>query len=170
MKLVVLMVSLTALIAWPLDGLAAEPTEVPSPTQSQAARLTQASGFARSSETTIAGMVVDDAGTPLDNVSVKLYVGGILLSEVATSPDGSFEMVELIDYAADMTIDLWFVSDNDDIVMENIILKESTAAVQHGLYSPCVERVRLDPITDVVVKLRTLEQRTTWLARSGCTQ
>jgi len=168
MKHIALTIALAALIAWPLAAAAAEPTEIPGSTQSTATRLTQASSFARSSETTIGGMVVDDNGAPQNNVAVKLYVGGILLSEVATSPDGSFEMVELIDYASDVTIDLWFVPEDDELVIENIILKESTAAVQHALYSPCVERVRLDPITDVVVKLRTLDQRTAWLARSGC--
>jgi hypothetical protein len=131
-------------------------------------RLTSQAGFAGTSETTISGMVVDKDGRPIDNVAAKLYIGGVLVSEVATSPDGSFELVELIDYAQDVTIDMWFVPPGPDMVMENVLLKESTAAVQHGLYSKCISRVRLDPITDFVVRVLDLESRTRMLKTSDC--
>ena len=125
-------------------------------------------GFAGSSETTITGLVVDVAGKPLVDVDVKLYRGGLLAAEQLTSSDGSFEFNELIDYGQDVTIDLWFVPPNEELIMENVILKESSAAKSYGLYSNCVARTRLDPITDIVVKLYDLGSRTEMLKRKGC--
>ena len=107
-------------------------------------------------------------GKPLLDVSVKLYVGGLLMNEQLTSSDGSFEFTELIDYARDVTIDVWVLPTDPDLVMENVLLKESTAAVQHGLYSQCVKRVRLDSITDFVVRLVDQKTRIDQMKRSGC--
>ena len=101
-------------------------------------------------------------------MAAKLYVGGVLMSEMITDPDGSFELVELIDYARDVTIDMWFVPQGAEMVMENVILKESTTALQSALYSKCVSRVRLDPITDFVVRILDLESRTRMLKTSDC--
>ena len=131
-------------------------------------RLTAKTGFGGKSETTISGMVVDRDGKPIGDVAAKLYVGGVLVSEIVTDPDGGFELVELIDYARDVTIDMWFVPEGVDMVMENVILKESTTAVQNALYSKCVSRVRLDPITDFVVRILDLESRTRMLKTSDC--
>jgi hypothetical protein len=102
------------------------------------------------------------------DVNVKLYMGGLLVTEQLTSSDGAFEFTELIDYGNDVTIDLWFVPPTDELVMENVLLKESSSALQHGLYSKCVQRIRLDPITDVIVKLYSLESRVELLKRRGC--
>ncbi len=131
-------------------------------------RLVSSTGFATTSETSIDGMVMNLDGYPLGDVTVKLYVGGVLLAEKMTSPDGTYEIVELIDYARDATISLWFVSDDPNLVMENILLKESAAAVQQSLYSPCVKRIRIDPLTYVPVKLMDLDSRTRWLSESDC--
>lgn len=148
---------------------AAAPEVPPVPT-GRPTRLTQTGGFAGASETTISGMVVDQNGKPLDGVAVKLYVGGLLISETTTSLDGGFEIYELIDYGQDVTIDMWIVPQDESLVMENVILKESTAAVENHLYSDCISRVRLDPITDVVVRLYDLESRIERLKASGCTK
>ncbi len=155
-----LLMSLPAVAAGPADGL-------PTP-QSSRLQTPVRSGFAGKSETTITGLVVDEKGRPLLDVNVKLYMGGLLVTEQLTSSDGSFEFTELIDYGIDVTIDLWFVPPTDDLVMENVLLKESSAAVQHGIYSICVQRTRLDPITDVIVKLYDLESRVAMLKRKGC--
>ena len=112
--------------------------------------------------------MTDEEGTPLLDVSAKLYVGGLLAQEELTSTDGSFEISLLIDYGKDVTIDLWLVPSGGDLVMENIILKESTAAVENGLYSKCVKRVRLDPLTDVFVKLTDLGTRSERIRATGC--
>ena len=125
-------------------------------------------GFAGASETTITGLVVDVAGKPLLDVNVKLYMGGLLVAEQLTSSDGSFEFKELIDHGSDVTIDLWFVPPTEDQVMENVILKESSSARANALYSKCVARARLDPITDIVVKLYDLDSRIEMLKRKGC--
>ncbi len=147
---------------------AAGPTDPPPTGTGRPLRLTSHTGFAGTSETTISGIVVDRKGKPIVDVAAKLYMGGLLVSEVLTSSDGSFEIVELIDYARDVTIDMWFVPSNEELVMENVILKESVTAVQHRLYSKCIQRVRLDPITDFVVKLLDLKTRTGVLTNSDC--
>lgn len=107
-------------------------------------------------------------GDPLVDVTVKLYVGGVLLAEEITSSDGTYEIVELIDYGRDVTISLWFVAADPNLLMENIILKESKAAIEQRLYSQCVKRIRIDPLTYAPVKLMDLESRTRWLTESGC--
>jgi hypothetical protein len=147
---------------------AAPPGETPPTSAPTSSRLTAQTGFAGTSETTISGLCVDKDGRPLDNVTAKLYIGGLLVSEVATSLDGSFELVELIDYGVDTTIDMWFVPPNDELVMENVILKESSSAIQNRLYSRCVPRVRLDPITDMVVRLLDQDSRLRMLQTEDC--
>jgi hypothetical protein len=154
-----------ALVASPL--FAAGPTDTPPSETGGGARLISQSGYAGSSETQISGLVVDRAGKPLANVSCKLYLGGILVTEVKTSIDGSFELTQLIDYGRDETIDMWFVPDDQDLLMENVILKESTPAAQRGLYSKCVKRVSLSTFTDFLVKIVDLKTKTDELARSG---
>jgi len=149
-------------------ALAAGPADTPPSTTGGSTRLLTSSSFAGSSETTISGIVVDKDGKPLVDVGVKLYVAGLLMNEQLSSSDGSFEFAELIDYARDVTVDVWFLPTDPDLIMENVLLKESSAAVQHGLYSPCVKRVRLDTITDFVVRLVDKKARIDQLKRSGC--
>jgi hypothetical protein len=168
MKRILVPTVVALLLVAGLLAQAAEPTELPSPLQGQSAKLATATGFAKSSETTISGLVVDKSGERLVDVAVKLYMGGLLTSETTTSSDGTFEITELVDYGSDVTIDLWFVPGDPALVMENVILKESTAAIQHSLYSKCVKRVRLDPITDVVVKLLDLKSRLERIKDSDC--
>jgi hypothetical protein len=163
----ILGIALAALLVMSLPVMAAGPTDTASP-PTTGAQTAVRSGFAGKSETTITGFVVDEKGSPLLDVNVKLYMGGLLTTEQLTSSDGTFEFTELIDYGIDVTVDLWFVPPTDEIVMENVILKESSSARQNGLYSPCVQRVRLDPLTDVVVKLYSLESRIARLKRKGC--
>ena len=164
----ILTVVLAALLVMSLPAVAAGPADTLPTTQSTGAQTTVRSGFAGKSETTITGLVVSQDGQPLLDVNVKLYMGGLLTTEQLTSSDGSFEFTELIDYGNDITIDLWFVPPTDELVMENVLLKESTAALQHGIHSKCVQRTRLDPITDVIVKLYDLESRIAMLRRKGC--
>jgi hypothetical protein len=164
----VLIASLLALtIAVPLTAVAVGPGDTPT-TPDASPQGEVRSGFGGVSETTITGLVVNSAGKPLVDVAVRLYMGGLLADEAVTSSDGGFEFIELIDYGRDVTIDLWFVPPTADLVMENVILKESTSAREYGLYSDCVQRQRLDPITDVIVKLYTLDERTEMLKRKGC--
>jgi len=150
-------------VAW-----AAEGDQTPTVASPTTARLASPSGLAASSETTIAGLVSDANNVPIRDVAVKLYIGGLLTSETKTSTDGSFELSELIDYGRDVTIDLWFVPATPGLVMENVILKESSSAIAHSLYSKCVKRVRLDPITDVIIKMVDEQTRAVQLQRSGC--
>jgi hypothetical protein len=164
--LAILSAALTLGVCMPATAVEGDPTPpIASPTTS---RLASQTGLAAGSETTIAGMVTDANGVPMKDVSVKLYVGGLLTSEFKTSIDGSFEIVELLDYGRDMTIDLWFVPPTPELVMENVILKESSSAIAHSLYSKCVKRVRLDAITDVFVKIVDSQTRVTQIQRSGC--
>jgi hypothetical protein len=148
--------------------VAAGPEDKPPTVTDTGQRSLTRSGFGGISETTITGLVVDKSGQPLLDVAVKLYMGGLLVDEQLTSSDGSFEFSELIDYGNDVTIDIWFVPPTEDLVMENVLLKESKAAMQYEIYSDCVLRQRLDPITDVVVKLYTLDERIEVLKRRGC--
>ena len=164
----ILALVLAVLVVMSLPALAVGPTDTIPATPSTGMPAAVRSGFAGKSETTITGLVVDEKGRPLLDVNVKLYMGGLLATEQLTSSDGGFEFTELIDYGNDITIDLWFVPPTDELVMENVLLKESTAALQHGIYSKCVQRTRLDPITDVIVKLYDLESRIAVLKRKGC--
>lgn len=166
MKLVLSL--LAASLAFTGIAAAAEGDQSPTIASPTATRLASPSGLAASSETTIAGLVTDANSSPLKDISVKLYVGGLLVAEAKTSTDGSFEMSELLDYGRDVTIDLWFVPPTKDLLMENVILKESSSAIAHSLYSKCVKRARLDPITDVIVKMVDAETRALQIQRSGC--
>jgi hypothetical protein len=161
-------VAIALVLLFAAAASAAGPADTPPPSSGPSMRLTSQTGFAGTSETTISGMVVDKDGRPMVDVAAKLYIGGVLVSEILTSTDGGFELVELIDYANDVTIDMWFVPPGEDMVMENVILKESTTALQQGLYSKCVSRVRLDPITDFVVRILDLDSRTRMLKTSDC--
>jgi len=155
-------------IVFAVNAVAA-PTSEPPPSGTQpSGRLTAQTGFAGTSETTISGLCVDKDGRPLADVAAKLYMGGLLVSEVATSPDGSFELVELIDYGRDVTVDMWFVPPQEGMVMENVILKESRSAAQNALYSECVPRVTLDPITDFVVRILDFDSRVRMLETADC--
>jgi hypothetical protein len=165
-SLVILCAAL-AVAAW-TPAVAAEGDLTPPVATPTTTRLTSQAGLAAGSETTIGGIVTDANGAPLGDVSVKLYVGGLLMSEFKTSIDGSFEFVELLDYGRDVTIDLWFVPPTPSLVMENVLLKESSSAIAHSLYSKCVKRVRLDPIMDVFVKLVDSQTRVAQIQRSGC--
>lgn len=168
MKKITLILALSAIVVLGAIAHAAGPADTPPTTTGSPTRLMTQSSFAGTSETTISGVVVSKEGKPLVDVGVKLYVGGLLMNEQLTSSDGSFEFVELIDYARDVTIDVWFLPTDPDLIMENVLLKESAAAVQHGLYSQCVKRVRLDSITDFVVRLVDQKSRIEQLKRSGC--
>ncbi len=164
--LVIFCAALTLAVCTPAPAV--ENDQTPPVSTPPTTRLTAATGLAAGSETTIGGIVTDANGTPMKDVSVKLYVGGILSSEFKTSIDGSFEIVELLDYGRDVTIDLWFVPSAPGLVMENVILKESSSAISHSLYSSCVKRVRLDQITDVFVKIVDSQTRVAQIQRSGC--
>ncbi len=153
------------------SALAVGPGGTPSTTPSTGSgRLIANTGFSGSSETAIDGVVMDREGQPIDNVTVKLYVGGLLLAETATAPDGTYEFVELLDYGQDVTVDLWFVPADATLVMENVLLKESSGAIAGQLYSACTQRARLDPLMYVPVRLYTLEDRTRSLAERGCVE
>ncbi|MBD3368151.1 MAG: hypothetical protein GF405_08295 [Candidatus Eisenbacteria bacterium] len=168
MKRSIYVVMLLALVV--SVAAAAPPSGTPDTGSSSppAGRAASRAGFGGASETTITGLVTGKDGTPITDVTVKLYVGGLLMSEAPVEVDGTFEMTELIDYGSDVTIDLWFVPEDPDLVMENILLKESSAAVAHELYSDCIPRSRLDPITDVVVTLVDLDTRNERLGRRDC--
>jgi hypothetical protein len=168
MKRIALALGLAAIVACGAAAQAAGPADTPPTTTGGTTRLLTQSGFAGTSETTISGIVVGKDGKPIVDVAAKLYVGGLLLNEMLTSSDGSFEFTELIDYARDVTVDVWFVPNDPDLLMENVLLKESSAALQHRLYSPCLKRVQLDAMTDFVVRLVDQKTRIEQLKRSGC--
>jgi hypothetical protein len=161
MVVLLVMVSGSALAVGP----GGSPGSVPS---SGNARMLANTGFAGTSETAIDGVVMDRDGQPLSGVTVKLYVGGVLLAEKVTAPDGTYEFVELLDYGQDVTVSMWFVPADQSLVMENVLLKESTGAVAARLYSDCTQRLRLDPLLYVPVRLYTLEDRTRSLRERGC--
>ncbi len=163
MVVLLVMVSGSALAVGP----GGTPGSIPS---TGSGRLLTNTGFSGTSETAIDGMVMDVDGQPLNAVTVKLYVGGLLLAETATAPDGSYEFVELLDYSKDATVDLWFVPSDPTLVMENVLLKESSGALARQLYSACTQRVRLDPLMYVPVRLYTLQDRTRSLRERGCVQ
>jgi hypothetical protein len=157
-----------ALVVAASPMLAAGPAERPPIDTSPSAKLVSPTGYGGGSETQISGLVVDRAGKPLADVSCKLYLGGILVTEATTSIDGSFELTQLIDYGRDITIDMWFVPSQAGLVMEDVILKESTTAVQRGLYSKCLKRVPLGTFTDFLVKIVDLKTKAEQLGGSGC--
>ncbi len=150
--------------------LAAGPDGSPNtiPAATSPARTPSNTGFGGTSETAIDGVVMNRDGDPVPNVTVKLYVGGLLLAETVTAPDGTYEFVELLDHGRDVTVDLWFVPADASLVMENVLLKESSAAIAGRLYSACTPRERLDPLMYVPVRLYTLEDRSRVLEERGC--
>jgi hypothetical protein len=167
MKKVLCLLAVVAVAAVSLPALAAGPSD-PTPGPTSTGRMPVGIGFAGTEETTISGLVVDGDGTPLKDVTVKLYIGGLLIAESVTGTGGDFEIIELINYGDDVTVDLWFLPSTPELVMENVLLKESSSAIEHGLYSRCVSRVKLDPIVDVIVRIVDLEARNERLEEQGC--
>lgn len=163
------LLTVVLLVAASASSFAVGPGGTPStPPTTGGGRSLANTGFAGTSETAIDGIVMDREGQPIANVTVKLYVGGLLLAETATAPDGTYEFVELLDYGQDVTVDLWFVPADQTLVMENVLLKESSGAISSGLYSECTQRVRLDPLMYVPMRLYTLDDRTRSLRERGC--
>ncbi len=161
MVVLLVMVSGSALAAGP----GGTPGTIPS---TGSGRLLANTGFSGTSETAIDGVVMNRDGQPLADVTAKLYVGGLLLAETVTAPDGTYEFVELLDYGQDVTIDIWFVPADQSLVMENVLLKESSSALAGQVYSGCIQRSRLDPLLYVPIRLYTLEERTRLLSERGC--
>ena len=167
MKKTLCLLAVVALAGIFLPALAAGPSD-PTTGSTGTGRMPIGIGFAGTEETTISGLVVDESGTPLTDINVKLYIGGLLVAEALTGTGGDFEIVELINYGDDVTVDLWFVPSTPGLVMENVLLRESSSAIQHGLYSKCVSRVKLDPIVDVIVRIVDIEARNEQLEKKGC--
>lgn len=167
MKKTICLLAVVAMVGFCLPALAAGPSD-PATGSTGSGRMPIGIGFAGTEETTISGLVVDGSGTPLKDITVKLYIGGLLVAESLTGTGGDFEIIELINYGDDVTVDLWFVPAAPDLVMENVLLKESSSAIQNGLYSRCISRVKLDPIVDVIVRIVDLDARNKQLEERGC--
>lgn len=102
--------------------------------------LAASPAFADPVEATFSGMTMDAEDLGLGGVQVKVFVDGYLKGSAVSGADGSFDTTFRYDELGDQTIVAWFVP-QQGYVPEVVVLRESSASKELGLWSPCLPRV-----------------------------
>jgi hypothetical protein len=116
----------------------------------------------------IVGKVTDIEGTGLRGTSVKLFANGELVESATTDPSGEYELDLPLNLEKDETVDVWFVPATDRYMMQCVVLKKSSVARQHRLFSSCVTEAPMHPQMRVDVSLMTEEQSLASIKARGC--
>jgi len=119
-------------------------------------------------ETSITGVVRDQSRKPLKDVSVKLFVEGLLVASALTDGQGAYKMKYAIDIGKDKTVMLWYVSKEPQWVPKAVVLHESKSAQSSHLISPCIPRVQVQPFLEFNVQMVDVSTRNRQLAQSDC--
>ena len=144
-------------------------------------------------ETSITGVVRDQNQNPLKDVSIKLFVDGVVVASALTDGAGAYRMKYLIDVGKDKTVMLWYmeppVQERDawtekpgekankvtisegtssKWVPKAVVLHESKAALASKLISPCIPRVQVKPFLEFDVQMVDVPTRNKQIAQSGC--
>jgi hypothetical protein len=144
-------------------------------------------------ETSITGVVRDQNQNPLKDVSIKLFIDGVVVASTLTDGAGAYSMKYLIDVGKDKTVMLWYVAppvqervvDTGKVgektnkvtmpegtsskwVPKAVVLHESKAAIASKLISPCIPRVQVKPFLEFDVQMVDVPTRNKQIAQSGC--
>ncbi len=106
---------------------------------------------------------------PLPAVKVTLFVGGLEAAVAETDTGGAYSITHDIDRTSDETVVMWFTPPRGaGLVREIVVLKESRASRQAGLYGPCFTRGIMGDSTRVDVKILDQQAYAAKLEESGC--
>jgi len=103
--------------------------------------LVLTASIAGAAEANFTGMVTDPDGLGLGGVQVKVFVNGFLKGASVSGADGGYDLTFNYDDLGDDTTVAWFVPAEEGSPPEILILQESVAAKEAGLWSPCLPRV-----------------------------
>lgn len=121
-------------------------------------------------ETSIGGLVSDQAQNPMPGVEVKLFIDGLNVASTVTDLGGAYSLRYPIDIGKDKTVMLWYVAagTETDWVPKSVVLHESRAAVTHHLISSCIPRVQVKAFLEFNVQMVDVPTRNRQIAQSNC--
>lgn len=106
---------------------------------------------------------------PLPAVKVTLFLGGLEAAVAETDTGGAYSITHDIDRTSDETVVMWFTPPRGaGLVREIVVLKESRASRQAGLYGPCFTRAIISDSTRIDVKILDQQTYAAKLEESGC--
>ena len=104
-------------------------------------------------EVILRGVARDEAGAPLADLEIKVFVDGFRQTSAVSGDDGAYSLALSFDAEADPTVVVWWIPREAGRVPELAILRESARARALGIWSPCIPRLQAEtePVYDVVV-------------------
>ena len=115
------------------------------------------------------GTGIDSAGKPIAGVSVKLFADGMTVTAAVTEADGSFRLGANPMRRPNGSGVLWFQSpDAAKYVDASVVLWESTAAKEHGLFSECTRSLEGSAAGQIEVTLRSVDEMQAVVVSSKC--
>jgi len=74
------------------------------------------------------------------DTEVRAYVNGLMVESVKADITGAYTIRFDVDGAVDQTAVVWYIPGDDTKVPELLVIKESSAARQNQIWSPCIPR------------------------------
>jgi hypothetical protein len=115
----------------------------------------------------LTGTVTDPEGVGQGGVQVKVFVDGFVRGSAVTGGTGQYDLTYRYDQLGDQTIVVWFLP-QAGYVPEILVLRESTAAKQMGIWSPCLSRLTIAPSLQHDVTVYTESGKFDALSQSEC--
>ncbi len=119
-------------------------------------------------QTTISGKVSDAQDKALQGTAARLFISGVEAASTVTDAQGAYSFTFPVDYGRNETIVLWFIPADTRLLPKIYVLKESKPARENKLFSPCVPRVELGPLTKVDAQILDAQMRTKQVILSDC--
>ncbi|MFB3909232.1 MAG: hypothetical protein ACE15D_12600 [Candidatus Eisenbacteria bacterium] len=117
----------------------------------------------------LSGRVVDGSGRPLAGTQARLFVGGLPVSAAVSDTTGSFRLDFALSYGKDETAVVFWMPAHADLVPEIALLRESSADLAAGIWSPCVPRLGGGTTEGLTVRILDRLAFRRWIAERGCT-
>ncbi len=91
----------------------------------------------------LSGSIENESGAALSGVKVQIFEEGLVLAETETGADGRYYLE--FDYIPDIdwTLLTWFIPQDDNLLPNIVILRESLRSKELVLWSPCLQRIEL---------------------------
>jgi hypothetical protein len=168
MKTLPLMLGLMSLLICSV-ALAVDPDTSPQETTPADIQRSQPDGTPQPfPEQVIVGEVTGSDGKIIAGVTVKMFANGRLREISHTTAAGDYEIPMPLRIDENETVVLWFIDNGGNYPPQEVLLKESSKAKDAGLFSKCVDSVKMRPQMRVDVKMMTgSEQMASYNAR-GC--
>jgi hypothetical protein len=124
--------------------------------------------MAGAAESNLSGQVADPDGLGLGGVQVKVFVNGFLKGATVSGADGGYDVTFKFDDLGDDTTVVWFVATDETSPPEIVILRESVAAKEAGLWSPCLPRVDIGTSISYDATIYSEDAKFEALGQSDC--